>query len=221
MQTFLNIACLLILRLNFFNSLRNYEKEGWLMAQKQSGKSKRQMLSSLLPIKRRGGSRRSKVLVGIVLIIFVSLIGGVIGVWLFGLFANQANAPLTLAIVTTNSGPREEVKKGKEALNSVQLYIDAVNQAGGVNGHPLQLRVFDDKFDPDTAQKVAHQVVDSSSLIVLGPTFSAVALSPNPIYREAHLPLITGTVSTDKLTEDNPYAFRLRTNSTSQGKMAA
>ncbi len=191
------------------------------MAQKQSGKSKRQMWLSILSMKRQGGSPPSKVLIGIVLIIFVSLIGGVIGAWLLGLFANQAKAPLTLAIVTTNSGPREEVKKGKEALNSVQLYIDAVNQTGGVNGHPLQLRVFDDKFDPGTAKEVAQQVVDSSSLMVLGPTFSAVALDPNPIYREAHLPLITGTVSTDKLTEENPYAFRLRTDSTSQGKMAA
>ena len=129
-------------------------------------------------------------------------------------------APLTLAMVTTLSGGPQKLQ-GQEALNGAQLYIDSVNASGGVNGHPLELRVFDDKFDSKQAATVARQVISSPSLLMLGPIYSATALPVNNIYSAAQLPLITASVSSDALTQNNPYAFRLRTLTSSQGNTSA
>ncbi len=148
---------------------------------------------------------------GLIVLVFV--------VVLLGIFRFSGSTPLTLAMVTTSSGPQAWM--GQEALNAVELKINEVNQEGGVNGHPIQLQVFDDKFDHDTAKQIAHKVAASSSLMVLGPIYSQMSVESNPIYKAAQIPLLTGTVSSDSLVQENPYAFRLRTPLSSQGVMSA
>jgi branched-chain amino acid transport system substrate-binding protein len=132
----------------------------------------------------------------------------------------STSTPLTLAMVTTLSGG-PQASQGQEARNGAQLYIDAVNQAGGVNGHLLKLQVFDDKFDATQAGAVARQVIASPALLMLGPAYSATALPVNKIYSDARIPLITASVSSDVLTQNNPFAFRLRTLTSSQGNTSA
>jgi branched-chain amino acid transport system substrate-binding protein len=162
---------------------------------------------------------RPLIIVGLPILVFVVVFLGVSSCVL----SSQARTPLKLAMVTTatSSTPsQEEAREGLESLRSVQLYIQTVNQAGGVNGHPLQLQIFDDKYNPKTARQVAQQIVDSPSLLVLGPVYSRMVPHDPPIYKDA-IPLLTGTVSADRLTRENSSAFRLRTNITSQGNMSA
>jgi branched-chain amino acid transport system substrate-binding protein len=180
----------------------------------KKSKSKAQGLRQVLTMMKFRPLRWSTLLIAasLLTLVFVS-------VFSLGLLPKDASSPLALAMVTTTSGP--QASQGLEALRSVQLYINAVNQAGGVNGRPIQLQVFNDEFKPATAQQVARQIAASPSLLVLGPIYSAMALPVNSIYKDAHIPLITGTVSSDRLTAENPYAFRLRTPITSQGDMTA
>jgi len=156
---------------------------------------------------------RSVISVGLLTLVVVSL-----GIYSLNKLFNPA--PLTLAMVTTLSGG-PQASQGQEALNGAQLYIDTVNEAGGVNGHPLKLQVFDDKFNANQAGVVARQVIASPALLLLGPAYSAMALPVNKIYGDAHIPLITASVSSDALTQNNFSAFRLRTLTSSQGNTSA
>jgi branched-chain amino acid transport system substrate-binding protein len=175
-----------------------------------AGLTKRAGKRNLIPI-------RSRRLFIVASLLALALVVGLLP--LISLLPKPASAPLTLAMVATLSG--SQASQGQEALRGTQLYLNAVNQAGGVNGHQLQLHVYNDQFDATHANSVAHQVIASPSLLVLGPIYSATTLPVNHIYSAAHLPLITASVSSDLLTRNNPFAFRLRTLTSSQGTTSA
>lgn len=161
--------------------------------------------------------RRSLLMLTILLAIVLAI--GSIGIYSFVTSQSKSTTPYTLAISTTLSGPQQEA--GQEALQGVQLYINAVNRAGGIHGHPLNLLVFNDRDDPTTAVQVARQVVASPALLVLGPLYSNVALPTNPIYKKARLPVISASVSNDSITNSNAFFFRLGTTTTEEASTSA
>lgn len=168
---------------------------------------------------RRGWSPKRRFLLMLTILLASVLALGSIGIYSFAASQSKSMTPYTLAISTTLSGPQEEA--GQEALQGVQLYFNAVNRAGGVNGHPLNLLVFNDRDDPTTAMQVAHQVVASPALLVLGPLYSNVAVPMNPIYKQARLPVISASVSNDSVTNSNPFFFRLGTTTTEEASTSA
>lgn len=153
------------------------------------------------------------------LLIMIVLIIGLIGTYSVNRLQGNTQTPYTLALSTALSGPQAEA--GQDALQGVQLYLNSVNQAGGVNGHPLHLLIFNDKDDPTTAQQVARQAIADSSLLVLGPLYSNVALPTSAIYKDAHIPVISASVSNDSITSNNPFFFRLGTTTTQEASISA
>lgn len=167
----------------------------------------------------RGLPPKRRYLLMLTILLAIILVIGFIGIYSFGASQSKTMTPYTLAISTALSGPQEEA--GQEALQGVQLYLNAVNRAGGINGHRLNLLVFNDRADPTTAVQVAHQVVASPALLMLGPLYSNVALPTNPIYKNAHLPAISASVSNDSITNSNPFFFRLGTTTTEEASTSA
>jgi branched-chain amino acid transport system substrate-binding protein len=155
----------------------------------------------------------------LILLLASVLLIGFIAIYSFDTSQRNTRTPYTLAISTALTGPQEE--PGQEALRGVQLYLNSVNRAGGVNGHPLNLLVFNDKDDPTTATQVAHQAAASPALVLLGPLYSNIALPTNPIYKNAHLPVISASVSNDSITNSNPFFFRLGTTTTEEASTSA
>jgi branched-chain amino acid transport system substrate-binding protein len=162
--------------------------------------------------------RRRYLLIFTILLVAV-LIMGFVGAYGVGILQSKSRAPYTLAISTALSGPQAE--EGQEALQGVQLYLSAINRAGGVNGHQLHLLIFNDKDDPTTAEQVAHQIVNSPSLLTLGPLYSSIAVPTNPIYKDAQIPVISASVSNDAITTGNPFFFRLGTTTTQEASVSA
>jgi branched-chain amino acid transport system substrate-binding protein len=142
----------------------------------------------------------------------------------FGLLFKPSGTPLIVTMVTSYNDRQKSPSQGLEAWQGAKLYIDRINQQdGGVNGHPILLQQLNDETHYTSDRSIADQVVQKSrSLLVLGPVYSAMVPSDvNRIYRDASLPLITASISSDALTRDNPFAFRLRTLTSSQGSKSA
>jgi branched-chain amino acid transport system substrate-binding protein len=88
--------------------------------------------------------------------------------------------PIQIAVVAPLSGLLE--RRGKEALDAVNLYFDEVNRQGGVRGHPLELIPYDDADKPEIASAKAREVAASQALVVIGHgphQGSGSALAPN------------------------------------------
>ena len=64
--------------------------------------------------------------------------------------------PIKLMQIATLTGPSNNVP---EDAQGGKLAVKAINAAGGVKGHPLELVVCDDKFDPNGAAECARKAV--------------------------------------------------------------
>ncbi|HEU0116246.1 MAG TPA: ABC transporter substrate-binding protein, partial [Thermomicrobiales bacterium] len=128
--------------------------------------------------------------------------------------------PVYVAFAGGTSGPGATY--GAEMVDSIRLYFNEVNAAGGVDGHPVQLLVYDDKDDPATARVVAQQIVaDGRAVFVIGHRTSATSAAAAPIYDAAKLPVITSTANADNVTAGHPWYFRMTFNNTTQGNLLA
>ncbi|MFK5968891.1 MAG: ABC transporter substrate-binding protein [Candidatus Marithrix sp.] len=114
-------------------------------------------------------------------------------------------------------GPMQTAN-GKAMMQGVQLYVEQINQQGGIDGKIIELLVFDDTTD---VIKTAIQVVNSKALAVIGHYNSKSSLIAAPIYQKHNIPSITGTATVDELTKNNDGAFRIIFNNSSQGALLA
>ena len=78
-------------------------------------------------------------------------------------------------------------------LNAVQLEVDTVNAAGGIDGRPIELIIIDDKTDPATAVSVATKLITQDKVTaLLGPP-TPCALRCSPWRRSTKSPRRGGT----------------------------
>ena len=87
----------------------------------------------------------------------------------------------------------EQIKKGAE------LAVDQINARGGVNGRTFALAVKDDEGKPETAEKVAKELVkDPSVAAVVGHYNSACSAAGREVYKKAHMPQLSpGSTNVD------------------------
>ncbi|MDM8561282.1 ABC transporter substrate-binding protein [Candidatus Parabeggiatoa sp. HSG14] len=128
------------------------------------------------------------------------------------------------ALYLAVSGPMSGKSKanGEAMLEGIQLYLDNINQQGGIDGIPVKLLIFDDKNQPALAKKNALEIVkNSKALAVIGHYTSSASLAAAPIYQEYGIPAITGTATADKITLGNDWYFRITFNNSDQGAFVA
>jgi branched-chain amino acid transport system substrate-binding protein len=101
----------------------------------------------------------------------------------------------------------EPYKKGME------LAVDQVNAAGGVNGKKLVLITRDDNGNPGDAVRAAEELVSREQVAVLTGSFlSHVGLALADFANQKKVFFLAGEPLTDKIVwqNGNPYTFRLR-----------
>jgi len=100
----------------------------------------------------------------------------------------------------------------KETIDGAKLYIDAVNDRGGVNGQAIQLLTLDDRFEPPLAAENARKLIAEQKVLALfltrgTPHTEAIA----PLLSEFKVPLIAPSTGAMVLHQPvNPYIFNVR-----------
>jgi len=137
--------------------------------------------------------------------------------WLESLSAEQM--PIHIALVI----PEKAADSYPEQENVGKLFEKQVNDAGGVNGHPIQIDFYYD--GDDTAGEAATQaqkiVKDNRAVVVIGHRKSPGSMAVVGTYEAAGIPSINATASTPEITLNHPWAFRVITNTTELGRYAA
>lgn len=96
---------------------------------------------------------------------------------------------------------------GQDQLAGLQLLVDQINKAGGIESGPnkgreLKLTSYDDAGDPNQGASIAQKLCDNEGLLaVFGPVNSSVALAASPIYNRCGLPMITSYASNPEITK--------------------
>ena len=110
----------------------------------------------------------------------------------------------------------EPYKKGME------LALEEINAAGGVNGRKLQLIIRDDNATPGDAVRAAEELIAREQVDVLSGTFlSHVGLAVADLARQRKMFFLAGEPLTDKVVwqNGNRYTFRLRASTYMQVAM--
>src|SRR5205085_2277810 len=93
---------------------------------------------------------------------------------------------------------------GKDNENGVRLAIDEANAAGiKIDGKDVKFTMVaeDDQADPKVGTTVAQKVVDAKVVGVVGHLNSGTSIPASPIYNQAGIPVISGSATNPKLTE--------------------
>ena len=74
---------------------------------------------------------------------------------------------------------------GKTSLVGVQMAVDRINKAGGINGRPVELVVADDQSRPDAGRRAVEKLATENGIdFHVGGFLSNICLACTPVYEE-------------------------------------
>src|SRR5438477_6217038 len=98
---------------------------------------------------------------------------------------------------------------GLQNLQGVELAVEEINKAGGIDGHQLRLISRDDEGDGTIAAKIAQDFVNTHSVsAVIGHVNSSGMLSAAPVY-DGELAAIATSATSPDLTGISSWVFRI------------
>lgn len=99
---------------------------------------------------------------------------------------------------------------GQSTKNGIELAVEEINQAGGINGKQIQLIIEDDQGRPEQAKTVVSKLINQDKVVaVLGEVASTNSLAAAPVAQEAKIPMITPSSTNPKVTEVGDYISRV------------
>uniref|UniRef100_A0A8W7P3V1 Leucine-binding protein domain-containing protein n=1 Tax=Anopheles coluzzii TaxID=1518534 RepID=A0A8W7P3V1_ANOCL len=114
---------------------------------------------------------------------------------------------------------------GRDADNGVKLAAEEASAENlKLDGKTVKFEVVseDDQADPKTATQVAQRFVDNKVAGVIGHLTSGAAIPASKIYSDAGIPMIAGSVTSPKFTEQGfKNTFRIIANDQQQGQALA
>ncbi len=142
------------------------------------------------------------------------LLGFLVCSLVFGWVASSAEVePIRIGVACELTGTR--AMNGIDRMRGAQMAVEAINQAGGVLGRPLELVIEDTKGEVPTAIAVAEKFAQVHKVCaVIETSFSFLNVAVHEIYWNAGIPVLVGGSSPALTKFGNPYLFRTRTSDT-------
>ena len=100
---------------------------------------------------------------------------------------------------------------GKTALVGLQMAVDRINKAGGINGRPIDIVVADDESKPDVGRRKTEKMLEEDKIDAhVGGFLSNICLACMPVFEEQKvLNMISVCLDTTlTTTKCNKYSFR-------------
>src|SRR6266550_9309139 len=128
--------------------------------------------------------------------------------------SGTANKPDKVQIAAEGPFTGDQASIGAGALRAIQLAVEDFNKAGGVNGTPVQLLIWDDQHNAQTAQTLQAQgISDPTVLGIVGPMNSGVVNGSVQGLQNASPPLpFVSESASDTLVTDSGHSVAHRVN---------
>lgn len=131
-----------------------------------------------------------------------------------GAHANE----LTLGLIAPLSG--QYAVFGEQLKHGAVQAVQDINDAGGINGQKLQLKIADDACDPKQAVTAASQLSSEGIKFVVGHYCSGSAIPASKIFMDEGVLLISPAATNPNLTdESHDLVFRVCGRDDRQGKV--
>ena len=116
--------------------------------------------------------------------------------------------PIVLGVMAPLTGP--VALDAERIVKIAQMQVDKANAEGGINGRPLELKVYDTKLEPETgATEAQRAITQDGAVALLGPYATSEALSIAEVAEREGVPMMTYAAATPAITEGKKFAFRV------------
>lgn len=125
-----------------------------------------------------------------------------------GFLGAQAREPVVLAVIGPLSGP--DAALGQAMRKGAALRADTLNAAGGINGHPVVVKPFDDEGDKAKSLEIARRVAADPSVVAALGHHPDAAEGAAVIYAQKKIPLVAARPAVRPAeTPANPWLFSI------------
>lgn len=146
-------------------------------------------------------------------VLALTLVVGLLGSSLIGCngdatTSGESSSTINIGAIGPLSGKSSTY--GQSVKNGAELYIEEINNNGGIDGKKLNLIFEDDQGEQNAAMNAFNKLVDRDKVVaILGGVTSAPTLAIAPKATTAKIPLITPTGTEPNITKNGgEYVFR-------------
>ncbi|MDO8963771.1 MAG: ABC transporter substrate-binding protein, partial [Coriobacteriia bacterium] len=163
--------------------------------------------------KGTGMAKRGLVLL-LVLVLASAILGGCASAPSGGAGTSPAKEPIKVGAILSLTGTYAGL--GGPEKQAIELEVKRINDAGGINGRPIEVLVEDDATDPQKAVAAATKLIDQEKVVaILGATGTGSTMAIRNEAARAGVPIVSmagGSVITgtfDKNTFQTPWPNNL------------
>lgn len=103
-----------------------------------------------------------------------------------------------------------EATFGKSTENGIQIAVDEINAAGGINGKTIEFISLDDKGDAREAGNVVTRLITNDGVTaIIGEVASKLSLAGAPVCQEHSIPMISPSSTNPDVTKVGDMIFRV------------
>ena len=133
--------------------------------------------------------------------------------------ANDGNV-IKIGVIAPLTG--NYAQYGVAVKEGVELKVDAINNAGGINGKKIELVTADSKGDVQEAVNAFKKMVSQDKVnVVIGEVVSATSQAISGLAQQAKVPLISATATSLDVTKGKDFVFRTTFTDPYQGTATA
>jgi branched-chain amino acid transport system substrate-binding protein len=130
----------------------------------------------------------------------------------------EAAKPKVYKVGFTNHLTGDGAVYGQSMKNGTELAVDAINNAGGINGVPVEVIYEDDRMVAADAQTAFLKLVETDKVpVILGSASSTISLSICPKAQEKKVVQISQVSTAPSLKNCGKYFFSVMASDTAQG----
>ncbi|TPE51904.1 ABC transporter substrate-binding protein [Amaricoccus solimangrovi] len=104
--------------------------------------------------------------------------------------ASAASAEIRIGATISETGPAAFL--GDPEAKTLEMMVEKLNAAGGINGEQVELVLYDDGGDPNKARTFATRLVEDDEVVaIIGGTTTGATMSIIPVAEDAEVPFIS------------------------------
>lgn len=131
-------------------------------------------------------------------------LGCALSVFLFG---QSAFAEIKIGSVISTTGPASFL--GEPQRLTLELYVKKINEAGGVNGEPIKLILYDDGSDANSSRTFATRLVEQDKVhAMVGGSGTGNSLAMIPVFEDAQIPFVSLSGGVEIINPVRKWVFK-------------
>ncbi|MDO9262598.1 MAG: ABC transporter substrate-binding protein [Desulfosalsimonadaceae bacterium] len=121
--------------------------------------------------------------------------------------SESAKATYKVGGIFAVTGPSSML--GDPEKKSMELAVEQINQAGGIDGHMLEAVIYDTEGDPSKTVMGASKLINKDNVIaIIGPSLTPTTLAVMPMIQKAQIPFISCAAGNKIVQPVDPWVFK-------------